>query len=223
MSKDVRVVLVKLADRLHNMRTMEHMKPGRQQAISQETMEIYAPIANRLGLSRLKSELEDLCFRYLEPQQYKTLTEQITKLAPDHEEYILDFTGRLQKQFPRAIPQCVYIRTRQTPGFHTAKDDQSKPLFEQVHDLLAFRVIVENIGECYAVLGLIHGLYPHHPNKLKDYIAQPKSNGYQSLHTVILQKVDKSKFKSAPSKCTSLQSWNCCSLALQRRAFGFVE
>ncbi|MBM75905.1 MAG: GTP pyrophosphokinase [Proteobacteria bacterium] len=186
MSKDIRVVLVKLADRLHNMRTMQHMKPDRQKAISQETMEIYAPIANRLGLSRLKSELEDLCFRYLEPTQYKALTEDMEKLAPDHQEYIVEFTNRLQNQLIEQCPQVdIYGRVKHLVSIQRKMVTQSLS-FEQVHDLLAFRVIVENIGECYAVLGLIHGLYPHHPNKLKDYIAQPKSNGYQSLHTVIL-------------------------------------
>ena len=186
MSNDIRVILVKLADRLHNMRTMEHMKPERQVAISRETMDIYAPIANRLGLSKLKSELEDICFRYLEPNVYKSLTRQLKVRAPDHSNYIKSFKAELQQALTERGIKCeISGRVKNLVSIYRKMQHQNLT-FDQVHDLLAFRVMTESMGDCYTALGMIHGLYPHHPNRLKDYIAQPKSNGYQSLHTVIL-------------------------------------
>ena len=186
MSNDIRVVLVKLADRLHNMRTMQHMKSDRQKAISRETMDIFAPIANRLGLSRVKSELEDLCFRYLEPDIYEQLSNNLSERSKANNEYIEQFKVRLEELLSsKGIPCTVYGRTKHLVSIYRKMEAQSMR-FEQVHDLIAFRVIVGDLHECYASLGYIHGTYSHHPEKLKDYIAQPKSNGYQSLHTVVI-------------------------------------
>jgi len=186
MSRDVRVILVKLADRLHNMRTMEHMKHDRQVAISKETMEIYAPIANRLGLSRLKSELEDLCFKYVEPEVHRDLEQAIEKKAPDHQKFIDAYTLKIESALKDNGVQCrVYGRVKHLVSVYRKMKTQNLN-FEQIHDLIAIRVIVDSIGDCYGGLGLIHSLYHHHPDRLKDYIAQPKSNGYQSLHTVII-------------------------------------
>ena len=186
MSKDVRVVLVKLADRLHNMQTMKHMKPNRQKAISQETIDIYAPIANRLGLSKIKGELEDLCFRYLEPEMYFSLQKKLEERAPDHKIVIDSVQHKLEKLLvSKKVKSEIYGRVKHMVSIYRKLKNQNLE-FSQLHDLLAFRVIVEDIGACYVALGLIHGQYHHHPDRLKDYIAQPKSNGYQSLHTVII-------------------------------------
>ena len=186
MAKDVRVVLVKLADRLHNMRNMGPMKPHKRKKKSEETMEIFVPIANRLGLSKVKSELEDLCFQYIEPELYAELKEKLDKRAPDHNEFIERFGQLLHDELSNKGINCqVFGRTKYLRSVYNKMVAQ-RVEFEQVHDLLAFRVLVDDLGSCYAGLGFIHALYPHHPNRLKDYIAQPKSNGYQSLHTVVL-------------------------------------
>ena len=186
MSKDVRVILVKLADRLHNMRTMEHMKPDARVRISRETMDIYAPIANRLGLSRIKSELEDHSFRYLHPDIYSDLTTRLEAQSPDHDAYIQQTLTVIKEILAEGDLDCdVSGRTKHIVSTYRKMETQNLD-FEQVHDLLAFRVVVDNLGQCYTALGLIHAMFPHVPSQLKDYIAQPKSNGYQSLHTVIM-------------------------------------
>jgi guanosine-3',5'-bis(diphosphate) 3'-pyrophosphohydrolase len=186
MAKDVRVILVKLADRLHNMRTMQHMRPDRQRAISQETLEIYAPIANRLGLARLKSELEDLCFCYLHPEVYRNLEEQLGIEAEQRSGYIEE-TSRILKENLAARGLHVEIKGRPKHLFSVYNKMRDQQLeFEQIHDLLAFRIFTDSLGECYTALGLIHADFRHVPERLKDYIANPKSNGYQSLHTVVI-------------------------------------
>lgn len=186
MSKDVRVVLVKLADRLHNMRNMGPMSPEKRAKKAKETNDIFVPIANRLGLSKIKLELEDFCFQFMEPELYEDLAERLKKRAPDHNEFIRTFGTHLQEELEKKGINCkVYGRVKVLKSVYNKMIDQQVS-FEQVHDLLAFRVMVEDLGQCYASLGVIHSLYPHHPNRLKDYIAQSKSNGYQSLHTVIL-------------------------------------
>ena len=186
MAKDVRVVLVKLADRLHNMRNMGPMKPEKRKKKSQETMDIFVPIANRLGLSKVKLELEDLCFQYIEPEIYAELSEKLELMAPDHQEFIERFGQTLQDELNSKGIECdVYGRTKFLRSVYN-KMVANDVAFEQIHDLLAFRILVDDLGSCYAALGFIHALHPHNPNRLKDYIAQPKSNGYQSLHTVVL-------------------------------------
>lgn len=185
MSKDVRVILVKLADRLHNMLTMEHMPPEKQQRISQETLDIYAPIANRLGLSKLKSELEDLCFRYLHPDAYADLTAALAERAPEHDQYLARMQDKLNEGFKtRRLKAKLYGRVKHLVSIQKKMVNNNLG-FEEVHDLLAFRVLVETEGDCYIALGMLHALFPHVPGRFKDYIAQSKSNGYQSLHTVV--------------------------------------
>jgi GTP pyrophosphokinase len=186
MAKDVRVILVKLADRLHNMRTMQHMRSERQKAISQETLDIFAPIANRLGLSKVKQELEDLCFQYLHDDVYSEITRKLKDGASDREIYIDDTCGTLRDELADKSLKCEIIG-RSKHLFSVYRKMLAQNLeFEQVHDLLAFRVFVDDLGSCYTALGLIHAKYRHFPDKLKDYIAHPKSNGYQSLHTVVI-------------------------------------
>jgi len=186
MSADIRIILVKLADRLHNMRTMEHMKADRQRAISQETIDIYAPIANRLGLSTVKTELEELCFRYLHPDTYDSMVAKLGAGEAERTQYIDSVCSNLNEHFTnRNFHPRVYGRPKNLYSVYRKMLEQNLE-FEQVHDLLGFRVIVTDIGECYVALGLIHASFRHLPAKLKDYIANPKSNGYQSLHTVVM-------------------------------------
>ena len=186
MARDVRVILVKLADRLHNMRTMEHMRADRRRAISQETLDIFTPIANRLGLSTVKTELEDLCFRYLHPEVCEELEGQMAVDADQRDIYIKNTCQVLEEELAsKGLSASVVGRSKHLMSVYRKMQDQSLE-FGQIHDLMAFRVFVENIGECYTALGLIHARFRHFPGKLKDYIAQPKSNGYQSLHTVVM-------------------------------------
>ena len=186
MAKDIRVILVKLADRLHNMRTMQHMKPDRQRGIAQETLDIYAPIANRLGLSKIKMELEDLCFRYLHPEIYEDVSAKVEAGEPDRQAYIESVCGLLREKLGEWQVSCsVSGRSTHLVSFYR-KMTASHLDYEQVHDLLAFRVIVDALPQCYTALGLMHGLFRPVPDRFKDYIATPKSNGYQSLHTVVI-------------------------------------
>lgn len=186
MSKDVRVILVKLCDRLHNMRTMQHMKPDRQAAISQETMDIFAPIANRLGLSKLKSELEDLCFRYLHPEVFEGLEGKLGEDRQDREAWITTTTSEIRESLHSRSLSCeVKGRPKHLWSIYQ-KMRRGNLALDQIHDRDAFRVFVDDVGQCYTALGLIHASYRHLPERLKDYIANPKSNGYQSLHTVVL-------------------------------------
>ncbi|NOY26255.1 MAG: bifunctional (p)ppGpp synthetase/guanosine-3',5'-bis(diphosphate) 3'-pyrophosphohydrolase, partial [Oligoflexia bacterium] len=186
MAKDVRVILVKLADRLHNMRTMQHMPPDRATAISQETLDIFAPIANRLGLSRIKSELEDHCFQYLHPVIYTDLTARYDAGAPQRDAYIAQTREIIYQHLLENGMTCqVTGRCKHLHSIYNKMQAQHLE-FEQVHDLLAFRVIVPQLGDCWTALGYIHQRWRHRPERLKDYISQPKSNGYQSLHTVVV-------------------------------------
>jgi GTP diphosphokinase / guanosine-3',5'-bis(diphosphate) 3'-diphosphatase len=186
MARDVRVILVKLADRLHNMRTMQHMRSERQKGISQETLDIFAPIANRLGLSKVKQELEDLCFQYLHEEVYTEMTRKLNAGAKDRDQYIEDASRVLLTNLTdNGIQGTIVGRSKHLFSVYRKMLEQNLE-FEQVHDLLAFRIFVDDIGGCYTVLGLTHAKYRHFPDKLKDYIANPKSNGYQSLHTVVI-------------------------------------
>lgn len=186
MARDIRVLLVKLADRLDNMRTLEHMKPEAQVRIAQETMEIYAPLAGRLGINWLKSELEDLSFKFLYPEQFHDLAQKTKKVQRDHERYIADVVKRLQRMLiERSFPAEVSGRLKHLYSIYR-KMRQNNVDFEQVHDIIAFRVIVENVSDCYAVLGVIHSQWTPIPGRFKDYIALPKPNMYQSLHTTVI-------------------------------------
>ena len=165
MAKDIRVILVKLADRLHNMRTMQHMKSERQKAISQETLDIFAPIANRLGLSKVKQELEDLCFQYLHDDVFTELTRKLKDGAEDREQYIRDSVTTFHTELKDKSLNCE-ITGRSKHLFSVYRKMLAQNLeFEQVHDLLAFRIFVDDLGACYTALGLIHAKYRHFPDR----------------------------------------------------------
>ena len=186
MSKDIRVILIKISDRLHNMRTMEYQTPPKQKQKSLETMEIYAPISHRLGMQRMKWELEDLSLKYLDPIGYEEI---VTKLDAKRAEYD-DFMRRTQIQIDDRLNELnighlVYGRMKHPYSIYRKMFNQNKPL-DEIFDLFAFRVIVENLGDCYNVLGVVHDLYKPILGRFKDYIGTPKPNGYQSLHTTVM-------------------------------------
>jgi len=186
MARDIRVLLVKLADRLDNMRTLEHMSPSSQERIARETIEIYAPLAGRLGIQWLKAELEDLSFKHLEPEAYALLDEQVRTVAKNTDHYINDVTTKLKKMLlTRGFSVNVSGRRKHLYSLHR-KMKSSGIGFEQVHDFVAFRVITESVADCYATLGVIHSEWTPVPGRFKDYIALPKSNMYQSLHTTVI-------------------------------------
>ena len=186
MSKDIRVILIKIADRLHNMRTMEYQSPEKQKQKSLETMEIYAPISHRLGMQRIKWELEDLSLKYLDPIGYEEI---VSKLDAKRQEYEA-FMRRTQDQIDDrlnelSIEHIIYGRMKHPYSIYRKMFNQNKSL-DEIFDLFAFRVIVENVGDCYNVLGVIHDLYKPILGRFKDYIGTPKPNGYQSLHTTVM-------------------------------------
>ncbi len=186
MARDIRVLLVKLADRLDNMRTLEHMSTPSQERIARETIEIYAPLAGRLGIQWLKAELEDLSFKFLEPEAYAVLDEQVRTVAKYTDSYISDVTSKLKKMLlNRGFSVTVSGRRKHLYSLHR-KMKSSGIGFEQVHDFVAFRVITESVADCYATLGVIHSEWTPVPGRFKDYIALPKSNMYQSLHTTVI-------------------------------------
>ena len=187
MSRDIRVILVKIADRLHNMSTLGfHGSPEKRAKIAQETMDIFVPIANRLGLDRLKGTLEDLCFEHLEPEAYATVDAFITETQADREAYTQRVVENLHgKIADEGVPCRVTGRAKHRWSIFKKMRAQRLEVHE-VPDLIAFRVIVEDVGQCYAVLGFMHANYPPVPDRIKDYIARPKPNGYQSLHTTVL-------------------------------------
>ena len=186
MAKDIRVLLVKLCDRLDNMRTLDHMKPSSQERIARETLEIYAPLANRLGLNVLKTELEDQALRFLEPERYREIQSKLQKSLRERERYIEStcrtITSRLAEQ---GFNVQVDGRAKHIYSIHR-KMRSSDCEFEQVFDLIAFRIIVESEADCYACLGAIHSRWTPIPGRFKDYIAMPKFNMYQSLHTTVI-------------------------------------
>jgi len=186
MAKDIRVVLVKLADRLNNMRTLEHLIPIKQKIIAQETLDIYAPIANRLGIGWIKVELEDLCLRYLHPDVYYKLAQKVSKTKRDREKYTEEVGAILDEKLKEYDIQAIV--TGRAKHFHSIfkKMERRKVEYEQVFDVIAFRIVVDNITECYKALGVIHAAYKPVPGRFKDYIAMPKANAYQSLHTTVI-------------------------------------
>jgi len=186
MAKDIRVILVKLADRLNNMRTLEHLIPYKQKIIAQETLDIYAPIANRLGISWIKTELEDLCLRYLHPDVYYKLAQRVSKTKRDREKYIEEVSDILDEKL-KEYEIRAFISGRAKHFYSIFKKmERRKVDFEQVFDIIAFRIVVDNITECYKALGVIHATYKPVPGRFKDYIAMPKANAYQSLHTTVI-------------------------------------
>ncbi|OFZ55957.1 MAG: GTP pyrophosphokinase [Bdellovibrionales bacterium RIFOXYC1_FULL_54_43] len=186
MAKDIRVILVKLADRLNNMQTLEHLPPHKQAIIAQETLDIYAPIANRLGIGWIKLELEDLCLRYLHPDVYYRLAQRVSKTKRERQKYIDDFCELLNEKLKEYdIVAQVFGRAKHFFSIFN-KMERRKVDFDQVYDIIAFRIIVDNITECYKALGVIHASFKPVPGRFKDYIAMPKANAYQSLHTTVI-------------------------------------
>jgi len=186
MSQDIRVILIKLADRLHNMRTLQHLKPERQKAIAQETLDIYAPLANRLGLGRIKWELEDLCLQYLQPDVYKDLVSKISKKRGDREEYINELIAIVKAHMEKEVlPGRVYGRPKHYYSIYQKMLKQGITV-DEIYDLIALRIITDTKTSCYAILGMIHSLWLPVPGRFKDFIGVPKSNMYQSLHTTVI-------------------------------------
>lgn len=186
MSQDIRVILVKLADRLHNMRTLEFMGADRRQAISQETIEIYAPLANRLGIQWIRSELEDLSFSWINPDQFTEIDTQLEQVRAERKQYINEVIDFLRSACEEnSIPVDVSGRIKHHYSIYRKMHGKAVP-FDQIYDIVAFRIITQNIGDCYRVLGLIHAMWKPLSGRFKDYIAMPKINRYQSLHTTVL-------------------------------------
>ncbi len=186
MAKDIRVILIKLADRLHNMRTMQYMPPHKQQEKSRETIDIYSPIANRLGIAKIKTELDDLALRYLEPEKFKELTRQLDARRTEREAFIGTIVAEVKKYIDQSgIEAEIDGRVKHYFSIYKKMVNQNKTL-DQIYDLFAVRIKVETVKDCYAALGIIHEMYKPIPGRFKDYIAMPKQNMYQSLHTTLI-------------------------------------
>jgi len=186
MVTDVRVVLIKLADRLHNMRTLEHLKPERQEAIARETLDIYAPLAHRLGMGKVRGELEDLAFRYTDPISYEKVSAAVEARRIEGEQFLHGVEDTLVEQLrENNVPARVEWRIKRLYSIFQ-KIQRAKISFDQVYDLLAVRVITQDVAACYAVFGLIHTLWRPVPGRIKDFIAMPRANRYQSLHTTVI-------------------------------------
>ena len=186
MAKDIRVILIKLADRLHNMRTLQYMTPEKQKEKAKETMEIYSPIAQRLGISKIKVELDDLSLKYLEPEVYNDLAQKLSLRKDAREAFVSQIMQELRQHLERAgIKFQISGRVKHFFSIYKKMVNQHKTL-DQIYDLFAIRVLVDSVRDCYAVLGVIHEMYKPIPGRFKDYIAMPKPNMYQSLHTTLI-------------------------------------
>jgi GTP pyrophosphokinase len=186
MVDDIRVVLVKLADRLHNMRTLEHLSPRQQERIARETMEIYAPLANRLGIGRIKNELEDLSLKYLDPAGYEQLQRALEEKRALTDDFIREIETTLRTELQKAGIECTIRGRRKHLHSIYKKIKRQRIDVSEVYDYIAFRVITGSIKDCYGALGIIHGLWRPVPGRIKDFIAMPKPNMYQSLHTSVV-------------------------------------
>lgn len=186
MVTDVRVVIIKLADRLHNMRTLEHLKPEKQQKIARETLEIFAPLAHRLGMGKLRGELEDLAFRYTDPYAYEQVSTEVDALRGEGEIFLQSIVAQLEEKLREfKIEGRVESRIKRLYSIQQKLVDQKIPV-DQVYDLLAIRVICHTVQDCYALLGLLHSIWRPVPGRIKDFIAMPRPNLYQSLHTTLI-------------------------------------
>lgn len=188
MAQDIRIILIKMADRLHNLKTLDSLPPEKQKRIAQESLEIYAPIANRLGMGQIKGELEDLAFPYVYPEKYQWMTKEIIPKIEIKMEYIKKVIKIVEKELAKQKVKIVSIHGRAKRLYSLYKKLQ-KPHYEddvsKIYDLVALRIIVSTIEDCYQTLGLIHQLWKPLPGRIKDYISQPKPNGYQSLHSTV--------------------------------------
>lgn len=186
MAKDLRVIIVKLSDRMHNMRTLQYVSDEKQKKIAQETLDIYVPLASRLGINSVKSELEDLCLRFLKPEIYYRLAEKVSMKRSERDNYIREVLSTIKEKLLEYSLHCE-VKGRPKHFYSIYKKMSARGVdFEQVQDLLAFRIIVSNITECYKALGIIHSSFIPIPGRFKDYIAIPKVNNYQSLHTTVI-------------------------------------
>ncbi len=186
MAKDIRVIIIKLADRLHNMRTLQFQSPEKQQEIARETLDIYSPIAQRLGISRIKVELDDLSLKYLKPEVYQELKIQIAQRKGEREEFVRNIVEEVSERMKEAgIEASISGRVKHFFSIYKKMVNQHKNL-DQIYDLFAVRIIVNDVKDCYAALGMIHEMYKPIPGRFKDYIAMPKANNYQSLHTSLI-------------------------------------
>ena len=189
MAKDIRVILIKLADRLHNMRTLQFMRPEKQQEIAKETLDIYAPLAQRLGISKIKTELDDLALRYSKPEVFEDLVKQINERKTEREEFVQQIVDEVSAHMASGNIKCeVKGRVKHFFSIYKKMVNQDKTV-DQIYDLFAVRIIVESVKDCYAALGVIHENYTPVPGRFKDYIAMPKPNMYQSLHTTLMSSV----------------------------------
>ncbi|MCM1155527.1 MAG: bifunctional (p)ppGpp synthetase/guanosine-3',5'-bis(diphosphate) 3'-pyrophosphohydrolase [Roseburia sp.] len=186
MAKDIRVIIIKLADRLHNMRTLQYRKPEKQQEVARETLDIYSPIAQRLGISKIKVELDDLSLKYLEPEAYYDLVDTIAVRKSVREKYIQSIVDEVSEHIKHAgIKAQIDGRIKHFFSIYKKMKNQNKTI-DQIYDLFAVRIIVDTVKDCYAALGVIHEMYKPIPGRFKDYIAMPKANMYQSLHTTLI-------------------------------------
>ena len=186
MAEDVRVILLKLADRLHNMRTLNHMPQNKQKRIAQETLEIFAPLANRLGIGRIKAELEDLALRYTEPEKYYEVVKNVAQTKAERDIVVQTLVEEIQTALDKAgIKGKIKGRAKHYYSIYAKMKRQQKD-YHELFDIIAVRVIVNNLRDCYGVLGLIHSTFKPIPGRFKDYIAMPKSNLYRSLHTSVI-------------------------------------
>ena len=186
MAKDIRVILIKLADRLHNMRTLQYMRPEKQQEKARETMDIYAPIAMRLGISKIKVELDDLSLKYLKPDVYYDLVDKVSLKKSERQDFVNGIVKQVKQHMEDAgIQAQVDGRIKHFFSIYKKMVNQGKTI-DQIYDLFAVRILVDNVKDCYAALGVIHEMYKPIPGRFKDYIAMPKPNMYQSLHTTLI-------------------------------------
>jgi len=212
MAEDIRVILVKLADRLHNMRTLHHLPEEKQIRIAQETIDIYAPIAGRLGMQEVRIELENLCLKYLKPDIYRTLSEKVEQVEKKSGKFMADIREALAKKMEEyGMRGDIQARTKHLYSIYKKMEEQ-KIEFEQVYDLIAFRVIVQTLPQCYETLGLIHSLWKPVPGRFKDYIGMPKVNNYQSLHTtVIVPRGQRVEFQIRTKDMHQIAEWGIAS------------